>query len=1279
MVDNIIEQENTTPTNDEYTGNIDLDNRDVVVNDDGSISTEQSITIEEDGNYINIPTVVDGKIVSDEDAVENYHNTGLHLGMYDNIDDALLSAENTHKRQEENYSDYIPDILEEINQNMDYGASRYKIEDNMRENNKTVPEYEGIYNSTIHDTGTALDGLDYDKVADSKQATPKDIWETTDIIAGVADGARAAFANTYDVGGRVANTILYDYCYLPWARAFSRIFLDREYEETPQLTEREMAGINPFGSKETGERESYAGDLAAGVSQFAAEATLLKGFKFPAVKSGVKIGNLVVKTEKGAKVLNTLGNIVYGFTAESIAFSENVSNLSEFINDTFGMTPTEFLMKKPDDPYLVKKLKNLGDSAFAGFVIGTSYKLAEKLLKQPAVKAGIKKGVEAIAKPVGSVVNPAAQKILNKVDPIGQIAKRELAEEAAEEAAKEVVEKTAKDVTEKTIKKGVEKVAKKVEQHPKTLTDEEIDAVLKQAKKRGMVDPDKLKEASKTVLENEARSIIELDKMAKRYKSKAEKLIEQFEAGELSEDNFQKEVFKLFDKAGESAAREKTALSMAGYAEGLASKSEAVKSINRLVKWVGENQDNIDSMKMARALGSLDDSAKMSAFIDVMNEVVRQGRGVDFVGKFTRIMQNTYLASISGRVQDAIGSLMNFSMQALDAQTAGVIGSTKQGLRNVAAKVGLATVKTETDRVFMNEAFNMISGMLELAKDTVIFNSKKVLGKVGKGELSPYKKARAQAIVSKQSRFGKKYGDITLFNSKAPIAELANKAFNHMGIWASEQVDDFIETFAYRGHLKRNVYHNVQVEGLKKGWDKETILKEQRKRFVKTLDHQFDPEELIDASKIGTAEGKMSASIRRSILDAEDTTFRSELKTGVAKWIYETINNDAVKSYFRLIYPFQKVGLKIAVDDYLGTRNPLTTPFSARFRRDFMAGGARQDKALAKLANGMLIQSALWDLYEEGKITGPVPANRNKARMYRDAGWMELSIFNQDTGKYTKSGSWMGPLEAPFVSIVSFLSAIDDIKDKVDERAGAEFTDHLLKLPAIFAESTLATSFMGDLIDNIDRGDTTGITSLANSLSTFGVPVIQEIRDLFGDGFKKTTLDGINAFKSKWFLGEEYEDLDIFGEPLWSDKRLLWIGPKTRRRKYDPLIEEMLYQKAYVQAPSSNISIEGGKIALNKAQVYEWQMIMGEIGTRKEMEKLINSFEYRHAVDYDNDKYGRASKRKLLVSKYNDMREKALNILLKRNVEVLQKQDEADYIKTQDIKDEKFQPYVPTM
>jgi len=84
-------------------GNVDLDNRVVVENEDGSFSTELSITVTVDGYEVLLPTVVDGKIVSEDEAVDHFFKTGEHLGMFTSVEKAEEYAVWLHLRQEEHY------------------------------------------------------------------------------------------------------------------------------------------------------------------------------------------------------------------------------------------------------------------------------------------------------------------------------------------------------------------------------------------------------------------------------------------------------------------------------------------------------------------------------------------------------------------------------------------------------------------------------------------------------------------------------------------------------------------------------------------------------------------------------------------------------------------------------------------------------------------------------------------------------------------------------------------------------------------------------------------------------------------------------------------------------------------------------------------------------------------------------------------------------------------------------------------------------------------------
>lgn len=79
-------------------------NRPKVKNSDGSYSTVRSISIEEDGKQILIPTVVGNKVVSNKEAIDYYHKTGQHLGQFASRQDADAYANQLHNQQAQYYS-----------------------------------------------------------------------------------------------------------------------------------------------------------------------------------------------------------------------------------------------------------------------------------------------------------------------------------------------------------------------------------------------------------------------------------------------------------------------------------------------------------------------------------------------------------------------------------------------------------------------------------------------------------------------------------------------------------------------------------------------------------------------------------------------------------------------------------------------------------------------------------------------------------------------------------------------------------------------------------------------------------------------------------------------------------------------------------------------------------------------------------------------------------------------------------------------------------------------
>lgn len=83
-----------TPTN------VDLMNRPVVRNPDGSISTVRSMSANFGQGEVLMPTVSDdGRILSEDEAIDQYRRTGSHLGVFDTPENATSYAKKLSQDQ----------------------------------------------------------------------------------------------------------------------------------------------------------------------------------------------------------------------------------------------------------------------------------------------------------------------------------------------------------------------------------------------------------------------------------------------------------------------------------------------------------------------------------------------------------------------------------------------------------------------------------------------------------------------------------------------------------------------------------------------------------------------------------------------------------------------------------------------------------------------------------------------------------------------------------------------------------------------------------------------------------------------------------------------------------------------------------------------------------------------------------------------------------------------------------------------------------------------------
>lgn len=117
-------------------GNIDLNSRPIVKNPDGTVSTVRSMSANFDGKEYLIPTVSDdGRVISDDEAIELFKKTGKHLGVFNRPDNATAYAERLHKSQERQYAP---------KRRLDNGprVPQYATDASGQEVNLAAPEYQ---------------------------------------------------------------------------------------------------------------------------------------------------------------------------------------------------------------------------------------------------------------------------------------------------------------------------------------------------------------------------------------------------------------------------------------------------------------------------------------------------------------------------------------------------------------------------------------------------------------------------------------------------------------------------------------------------------------------------------------------------------------------------------------------------------------------------------------------------------------------------------------------------------------------------------------------------------------------------------------------------------------------------------------------------------------------------------------------------------------------------------------------------------------------------------
>lgn len=329
-------------------------------------------------------------------------------------------------------------------------------------------------------------------------------------------------------------------------------------------------------------------------------------------------------------------------------------------------------------------------------------------------------------------------------------------------------------------------------------------------------------------------------------------------------------------------------------------------------------------------------------------------------------------------------------------------------------------------------------------------------------------------------------------------------------------------------------------------------------------------------------------------------TFQRPLGDGLAGGLSRITQN---QPFLKAVLPFIRTPTNLI--KFTAERSPLA-PMVKEWRKDFAAGGARRDLAVAKVMVGSGMGAVIADLAAKGVITGSAPSDDNQRRLLMANGWQPYSI---KIGDQYYSYRRLDPFAMTFGTAADLATLGNGMTDKQREKGAALWAASVV---ANLASRTWLSGvtdalealqdperYSGNFIKRLIGAATvpTGSAQLARTID----PTMRETPDTAS--YMSSRMPG----RSDSLLPKR----DVWGQPIVSEGG---VGPDilspiwTSTDRKDPITQEALRVGATISPPK--------KGDMTPEQYDRLQPIVGDLG-RKWIGELITSLEYQ-ALDRDS-------------------------------------------------------------
>ena len=354
---------------------------------------------------------------------------------------------------------------------------------------------------------------------------------------------------------------------------------------------------------------------------------------------------------------------------------------------------------------------------------------------------------------------------------------------------------------------------------------------------------------------------------------------------------------------------------------------------------------------------------------------------------------------------------------------------------------------------------------------------------------------------------------------------------------------------------------------------------------------------------------------------------------------FQTLKRD--NPFVEFMVPFINTPMNIL--EFSIDNSPLTV-LTGKWQKNFMAGGAKRDLALARLANGSVLSGGVYYMHNAGSITGGGPKNWEQRAALERTGWRPYSIRVGDAYiPYNRLGSQFGVVLAGMADIM------DGFAYAKSQGVAEGFNPALMAINMMiatgrFAEEMPMLQGLGAIMDAIERGDVKGshlgrfMASFAPNLLRLGPTIKAAVegeeqiqRASRTDDFFASWSQNVKR-KIPW-LEDDVPPARYWDGSVKIMEGGLWVNGtgmiRMSKAKDDAASQALIAQGINMSEPDSALVVSGIRIDLLKMDAQEghvydaWIKHLGQ-ERRKAVEATINGKEYKRLEERDHGPGGTA-------------------------------------------------------